>query len=289
MKKTIGIALASIALLASCAKEEYQPETLTNKERMNQLVIQDPLVWNSLVNRLIDTDSLGSTLKSGSTGINYAEYPSKTKYYYALFEDLYPSQGDYDFNDVVLETKLFLANLKGDFMGYTQSKVFNRGGSLKTRIGLMFYSFDGKKTFTRIPNEQITVEGNPLNSEDSYTLDLPNEGTAFTINFKIVKGKETVKYLWINYFLIIETGGQTHEIHSSGFAPANVWKFEIPRREYLTENNLPWGLEIESESFFVPVEKTLILDAYPEFRVWAESNGTTNSSWFRNPDKKKVK
>lgn len=289
MKRIVPIAFTLLALLASCTKEEIPQENLSNREVMNRLNISDPMIWNSMVTQFIDTDSLDGGLKAGNNNVKYGEYPSSKEYYYALFEDLYPYQGDYDFNDVVLETKLFLGSSKGNLLGYTQSKVFNRGGTLKTRIGLMFYSFDGKKTYTRIPNNQLQINGVNIDGTDPFTMELPKEGTDFKIDFMIMKGKVSVKYIWIHYFLMVESGGEMREIHPSGFAPSELEQFEIPHRQYLTDSNLPWGLEIVAEEFFVPTEKTLILEAFPEFREWAQSNGSKNTSWFRNPDRKKVK
>ena len=287
MKKQILLFILFALLVTGCTKD-ITPD-LSNKDRMNQLEISDPLVWNSLTRQFIELDTTGSGLKAGNGLKAMREYPSSDKYYYALFEDLYPYQGDYDFNDIMLETKLFLDSKKSEFWGSLKSTLINRGGSLKTRLGLMFYAYDGKNGYTRIDNSQILVNGNRLEGKEPYTMELPAEGAGFSTEFYVQQGLVPVKYIWITWFLVVDSDGESREIHSSGFPVSTMETFQIPQRDFLTGNNLPWGLEIEAEEFFIPVERTLFLDAFPEFRDWAESKGSKNSSWFRNPDRKRVK
>ncbi len=63
-------------------------------------------------------------------------------------------------------------------------------------------------------------------------------------------------------------------------------QFTVPQPDFLSERNLPWGLEIEAESFDIPNEKELFLNCYPEFKEWAESNGNRNPKWFEEPNSK---
>ncbi|MEA1878528.1 MAG: hypothetical protein U9N86_16935 [Bacteroidota bacterium] len=53
-------------------------------------------------------------MKSSNGMDKMKEYPNKG-YYFTLFEDLFPSQGDYDFNDVILQTKILLDGKKKDW------------------------------------------------------------------------------------------------------------------------------------------------------------------------------
>jgi hypothetical protein len=284
MKLQLLSIFAALLVLASCSKESPLDQDLSGKDRMNQLVVSDPLVWNSLVKQFIEVDTTNGALKSGNGVNEMAEYPGSGKYYYAVFEDLYPSQGDYDFNDVILQTRLLLESRKGEFWGTINTTLLNRGGSLKTRLGLMFYSFDGKKGYTRISNDQITINGENLKGDEPFTMDMPSAGTDFKVDYNVRQGEVAVKYIWITWFILVDSSKETREIHSSGFPVSKMVKFEIPQRDFLTANNLPWGLEIESEKFFVPMEKAFFIDAFPEFQAWAESNGQKNTSWFRNPN-----
>ncbi len=289
MKNSILILVAATLGFASCTQEELPETTLSNKDRMNRLEIKDPLVWNSLVKQSIELDTTDLGLKAGNGNQARKEYPGDGKYYYTLFEDLYPSQGDYDFNDLMLESRLFLEPRKDEISGSINTTLINRGGSLNTRLGLAFYSNDGKKGYVQIPNEQIMINGENLKGEEPFSMDLPKQGTNFELEFLVTKGEVSVKYLWVSWFIIVESGGGKHEIHTSGFPVSKMNKFEIPQRDFLTANNLPWGLELEAERFYIPIEKSLFIDAFPEFQGWAESDGAKNSNWFKNPDFKFIK
>jgi len=65
-------------------------------------------------------------------------------------------------------------------------------------------------------------------------------------------------------------------------------KFPSPLKDeeafYRTAANLPWVVDFISSDYKVPVEKTPILEAYPEFQKWAESGGTENREWYDYPD-----
>lgn len=64
--------------------------------------------------------------------------------------------------------------------------------------------------------------------------------------------------------------------------------FSNPADFYKTSTNLPWGLELITEEFRVPTEKTEIIEAYPQFKTWAESDGTENQGWYQHPDESKT-
>jgi LruC domain-containing protein len=50
-------------------------------------------------------------------------------------------------------------------------------------------------------------------------------------------------------------------------------------RYFRTSNNLPWALEI-SQEWSWPSERVPLLEAYPKFQPFAESQGQTNSNWY---------
>ncbi len=265
-----------ILLFVGCTKHTIEQGELSNKDKMNELNIPNPMVWNMLTKQAININTKSSAFKSGS---ELNEYPSSNKYYFALFEDLYPSQGDYDFNDVVLRTKLYLDWDNDQMWGSFATTVMNIGGSLKTKIGLMFY-FENNGTYTRIDNSNLTINGQALEGDSPFMMDLPREGESFEVEFEINDSGN----IWISWFIAPSKGSVEREIHSAGFAPSAITPFTVPRYEYLTERNLPWGLEIEAEELAIPIEKTLFLDAYPFFAAWAESGGEENGDWYLYPD-----
>lgn len=283
LRKLLPIAFIAL-LMANCTPDNLPDDTLTNKEKMNQLVIADPLVWNSLATRTLDIDRTDSGMKAENDLKGLHEYP-KDGYYYTIFEDLFPAQGDYDFNDIMLETKLFLDGKKNVIEGRLNATLINRGGSLNTRLGVMFYSVSGSNSFTVIDNEYITINAVQLPDNGSpFTMETPSEGENFDITFSIEDPAKNINQIWISWYIVVEQNGEAIEIHTAGFPGSDVKEFEIPQRNYLTINNLPWGLEIEAEEFYIPKERALFLDAFPEFQEWAETGGVKNNKWFENPD-----
>ncbi len=252
--------------------------SLSNQERMQLLKIEDPSIWNTLTTQSIDLGSVEtSALKLKSK--TYSEYPYGGNYYFALFEDLFPSEGDYDFNDVIIKSKLGLSK-SWNITGYIKSTLINRGGSLPVDVGLMFYTVSGK-TYTRIANEYITVNGEQLTGEDPWRTplnDLVADSDSWQINFSL-SFMGWWSNIWVSYFIYTN-----EEIFTGGFAPSSVHSFTIPTHDFLTDKNLPWGLEIETDEFAIPNEKELFLNAYPEFEEWAESGGVKNKKWYKSPD-----
>ena len=282
IKKLLPIA-AFVLLVANCTPDYFPVEDLSNKDQMNELVITDPLVWNSMVTQSMEIDTSGFGMKSGQGMNGEKEYPNKG-YYFALFEDLYPSQGDYDFNDVVLQTKIVLDGKKGEVWGTVKTTMVNDGGTITSKIGLMFYSVEGNNEYTVIDNADIQINGVQLEGDEPFTMAIPEEGDYFEVPYHITDRTNNINQIWIAWFIIIQTDIDTQEIHTSGFPASPNRKFEIPQRDFLTLGNLPWGMEIEAEEFAVPLEKAFFLKAYPEFAEWAESEGTKNKDWYENPD-----
>ena len=263
-------------LIQSCNNNEFDNnlDDLTNSEIMNRLNIDDASVWNTLVNQNIDLSFVETSAMKSANAIQ--EYPNGNKYYFAMFEDLYPSEGDYDFNDIIIKSKLGLSKKGNVITGYLKSELVNKGGSLPVEIGLMFYEVSGKK-YSRIPNENITVNGEQLvKGEGPWTIPYSQLGKSWQIDFQFTNKSNNI---WIAYHIVTKS-----EILTGGFAPTDVTNFEIPHKHFLNKNNLPWGLEIEAEKFAIPNEKELFLNAYPQFKEWAESGGVKNKKWFENPD-----
>jgi len=273
------MALTISVIFTSCIDGEstVSDDDLTNSQIMSRLDIVDAGIWNTLCTQSIGEDETEDSTDTKSALGKVREYPSGDDYYFALFEDLYPSEGDYDFNDVMLRTKLGWGKSGSTHEGYIATTLINKGGSLPVNVGLMFYVVSGN-TYTRIPYEDITVNGTAL-TDEPWTASLDDLGTEWEITYQFENKSANI---WISYFLEV----QGDKILTGGFAPVDVEEFKIPRYEYLSDDYLPWGLEIETSSLAIPNEKELFLNAYPEFEAWAESGGTKNKKWYQSPDLK---
>ena len=283
----IAVLFFSSLFMVSCINDDVVDNVdkdLTNAEIMKQLKIGDVAIWNTLATQSIDLSTLKSSDLKSVQAIQ--EWPKGGNYYFALYEDLYPSEGDYDFNDIIIKSILGLEKSGDVTTGYLKSELVNKGGTLPVEIGLMFYEVSGNK-YTRIANENITVNGVKLvKGAGPWTTPYSQatHGKPWQIDFQFTNKS---KDIWIAYHIVTVRDGKRTEILTSGFAPTSVTtQFETPQLDFISKNKLPWGLEIEAKEFAIANEKELFLNAYPLFKEWSESGGVQNKKWFESPDPK---
>ncbi|MBI9068217.1 MAG: LruC domain-containing protein [Salinivirgaceae bacterium] len=245
-------------------------------------------------------------------------YPSGSKYYYHLYEDLWPGLGDYDFNDIVLKTKLHTyKNAQNNLVGgRVLTSVYWIGGGLPRGAGMEWFESNGSATqLTYMPENTVTfteinnvitdpVVNNAVQIFNNNIIESLNDSIDFEYTWDHNVGGNS---LWVQVYIYNQ---RDHEVHMFGHPPTNAqdmslfgtqhddsettwdwssgYSFTNPADFYKTSTNLPWGLEIVTEEFRVPNEKTEIIDAYPQFKDWAESGGTINQDWYDYPDDTKT-
>lgn len=298
MRKLIYCAAIGLSILhVGCIDDdsiEQNSENLTPNEAMTQLNINDPSIWNTLSTQSIYAGD--EEVKSASAATK--EYPAADKYYFALFEDVPSLKSDYDFNDVMIRSKLYLEKEGKTQIGWLESILWNDGASpsVPTKLGLMFYEVKGKK-YIPIPYEEIKVNGVQL-SKEPWMADLKElagkSGDEWTVKFEFTAKSN----IWISYFIYskhVDIGegeeGWDQEygyVMQAGFAAPETGEFDIPSRAFLTQNNLCWGMELETNDLAIPKENECFLDCFPEFQEWAESGGTKNKKWYEEPNSKFV-
>lgn len=145
------------------------------------------------------------------------------------------------------------------------------------------------------------------------TDSLHNDSINLTeIKYKFSFVNSSTKYFEPNYF-IFSSNPTYKEVHIWGFPPTRkmqsnmslfgtendistsqtTWNW-LPSNDFYFPNNLnlspvanfyksndgmPWGMHLISDVWHVPYEKTSILDAYPLFDEWVNSNGTNYQNW----------
>ena len=186
-------------IFSSCLKEKLNnnPDDLTNQQKMHRLNIQDPFIWNSLATQSIQLPNDEDSLTKSAQVSRIQEYPKGENYYFALFEDLFPSEGDYDFNDVMIRSKLNLEKRRNTVRGFINSTLLNRGGSLPLEIGLMFYEVQGNK-YTRISNKNISYINsgkNPPTGSEPWSIPLDELGDSWSIGTEFTWTKTFTDYL----------------------------------------------------------------------------------------------
>lgn len=249
----------------------------------------------------------------------YASYFPQVGRQILAFEDLWPYNGDNDFNDVVLSNHIeFSKNSNNEFVDAKISVTINAlGAGLNNGVGLALY--DGNKVpFNSQIVSAITYQSasgiGELDPEvlnglivtenlfdaigDYYTNTGSGPSSApKTIEFTIQFVPGVVNVDFVPDFYIFKTEERGKEIHLPGFLGTEAANTAIYNTgddvngTYKNSKGLPWALEIiypYSLHFKHPLEKFDIVAAYPQFGAWASSNGTKYKGWMLYPDNSKV-
>lgn len=233
-------------------------------------------------------------------------YPTASTFATVAFEDLWPSQGDYDMNDVVVNYQykgvLNAANKMVDMTA--KYKLRAAGGTFKnafcvelpinksavtTITGGLGLDAAANKAILKVFANSLaiipsynTIKGNTTLVTDTITMSM-NFGTPQSITLSSFN-----PFIWVD-----ETGkGRGHEVHLPDFAPTELattatfgtaMDNSIPAssRYYKTKLNLPFAINIP-ETFAYPAEKELIILAHLKFAAWAQSGGVQYQDWYKN-------
>ena len=218
------------------------------------------------------------------------------------YEDLWPSQGDYDFNDLVVSYSYNLitnasnnvTRIEADFT------IDNIGGAQPNGFAL-FLPID--------PNLVADVQGQVLNADfinlnangtesnteadetvifiAGNTIEMQGETVSIEIDFNTPVSYEALGLVPFNPFLI-SNGDRPREIHLPDFPPTSKAALLSSSdddsdpsndRYYKTMTNLPWALNI-FDDFVPPAESIPITIEYPRFVNWANSGGTQDLDWY---------
>lgn len=252
-----------------------------------------------------DSDDSGDDADASFTSY----FPSSGKQVLA-FEDLWPSLGDFDFNDVVLSNQVtILKNANQELVSASfKVSIDAIGAGLDNGIGMMIYDENGAPLADDAISElsgDATLDPDNTNgiilTEDVFattneryqnngvgaTTDSPDT-LYFTISFNAGLTDFTPE------LYIFRSLERSHEVHRSVFPGTAIMDLSLfntndDNGNFKTVNNLPWGMEIITDGHFkVPIERIEIINAYPEFEGWATSGGTQNVRWYNSPDETKV-
>ncbi|SDX07278.1 LruC domain-containing protein [Lutibacter oricola] len=227
--------------------------------------------------------------------------PSKYGKGTIAFEDLWPSNGDYDFNDAALSYQAiavlnsdnlavrleFICNIKANGAGYTNGIGFEIEGLDPSKIE----SVTGPVYTQNFIN--LNSNGTEAGQENAVIIladDVDNilTETTISINFADPISTTELGVAPFNPFIIINKARE-REIHlpymnltslgsqSSDFNGIN----KDPDGNFISENGFPWAISIIHD-FKVPNEKVDITEAYNFFSTWAESGGLNYDDWYKD-------
>lgn len=234
-------------------------------------------------------------------------YPNQNTFASVAFEDSWPSKGDYDLNDVVV-----------DFQYQAVTDASNKTKDIKAKFKLRAAGGVYKNGFSvEMPfnvSEVSTVIGTSLGLEagstkailkvfsnsksilSSYNT-LANakyiETDTITCTLTLANAKSITLGNFNPFIFVDEPGkGRGYEVHLSGQAPTSLVNTLIlgtnsdatsPAKGiyYKTKNNLPFAIAVP-ERFEYPWEKTQVVLAHLRFASWVQSGGISYSDWYKN-------
>lgn len=248
-------------------------------------------------------------------------FPSKTVFGTVAFEDLWPSKGDYDMNDLVVRWRFHaVVNPQNQVVELNcKTYVDAKGAALPGGFGVEFpfnASLVSQVTGSSITAGRATLSNNGTEAGhtkavmilfDKATDHLSHPGGSFfnTVNSSPVSVPDTINTKMtftsplaftslgtypFNPFLF--TSARNVEIHlpnkantalanTSLFGTSNDNSIPSSGRYYKTTNNLPWALHIPGP-FAYPSEKKDIVTAHLKFAEWVQSGGLLSADWYEN-------
>lgn len=228
-------------------------------------------------------------------------YPSAPLRYYTIaFEDLYPRQGDADFNDYVLRLKYEEdLDAQGRIVGLRGEIVHAaRGAGYKHTLHLTLPGADD----ARLQLMRVDELDNVVHSEDRYVADfsgvelMPRSDTTISmsntakganvfrtgqrVNFEITPAaplrRADLGSMPYDLFLrVLDTG---HDIHFAG-----RYVDEDGADRYVDSAGFPWALMVPGDWRW-PYERGNIHPAYPLFDDWYGSGGENARNWYDFPE-----
>lgn len=245
-------------------------------------------------------------------------YPSVLDYTSIIVEDLWPSMGDFDFNDLVIDCHYKnVTNATSNIVDmYIKLKVRAIGAGFSNGFGIELPVAPSVVSSVTLTDQSGTIKNIGLESgqskavviafNDAYTV-LPSMGGGTGVNvnpgigyrtpsdiilhitFTTPQNPATLSIASFNPFVFVN-GDRTKEIHLGNFKPtskassaffgqADDSSNPATSTYYKSKNNLVWMMEVPS-SFTYNIENKEILKSYLKFGAWAESGGTLFKDWY---------
>lgn len=222
------------------------------------------------------------------------------------YEDLWPSKGDYDFNDLVLgysidqitnaENKI--SEICIDLLPIAAGAQYNNGfgieigGLLSDNVSSVSGDFNitnDIEEYTTSKNGYFTIiPFNGVKNLFDATTDYINtkwypvlaaDTLSFVIELETPVGFSDIGEPPYNSFLIIKGEKEGDEVH---LVSQKIALGETDEDiSYKDENNMPWALNMPVE-FDYPVEDIDIREVFYMFDIWAGNSGNSYSDWYED-------
>lgn len=290
-------------------EQNFLAVTACNPEGMGAVIINDT-----------DNDGVPDDIDEFPNDPNRAFvswYPAQNTFTTFAYEDLWPSLGDFDFNDVVVianfkivtNAQNKLVDVDGRFRLMAAGAGFNNGFAIAFDIapehvasvtgGLIASNYiilDAKGYEAGHTNQTVWIVMDAINSiypSETFINTVPNVPYILTdtINMSMTLQNPQTAFgqAPFNPFIIVggERGKEVHLLDRKPTALANPALFGTGDDRsnpstgafYKTASNLPWAIEIPV-TFDYPVEKADILLTHLRFADWAQSGGSQFADWY---------
>ena len=249
-------------------------------------------------------------------------FPSSTTYGNLAFEDKWPTQGDYDFNDMVLNYR-YLQIQNGDNKVVEIQAEFNVkavGAGYKNGFGFeipipssIIASVTGTNTDYGLVN--LNSNGTEANQSNAVIIVFDNVYNIFpTVSHGYINTKSDMGYVnpeTVNISIIltqpmdaVQLGIPSYnpfifineergrEVHLPDYEPTDLMDISYFGTEddnsnpganrYYKTSNNLPWVMDLTEDFDYPVEKEAIINGHLNFDLWVQSSGNNFNNWFKN-------
>ena len=239
-------------------------------------------------------------------------YPSINSYHTLAFEDLWPSRGDYDMNDVVVSynSTHYLNNRNQIIKIIDRIKPVWSGGILDVgfgyQLGLASSAVSSVKNTSTFADGNFSYQLSANGTEqqqskavvmvfDNITaLGLKAAGDkpefSIQIDFSSPVTLEQVTTPPYNPFIVVNSASRGREVHLPNYMPTDLADSKLlgssndksdpkQNRYYISDDGMPFGILVPGD-FDFPTESVNIGVYYPKFLVWAKSLGVDFPDWY---------
>ena len=257
-----------------------------------------------------DCNNGGVNADNGSGSPESPEFPmlvtENNEYTFAM-EDLWPNLGDYDMNDFVFTIHNITKTIN------SENKVLEMSFDILPRAAGSTKELSAVLQFDNISSGELSLsstgsigsiengqtEANILLFPSVHSLfgksspvvintfsnanKVETQNYTFTVSFANPVSNEDVIISKMNFYIIVgdASGNDRNEVHLAGFKPSS--KVQKETNNYKDSNNMVWAIMLPVGDFKYPTESVKIYEAYPQFKVWAASAGTTDTDWYLYP------
>lgn len=218
-----------------------------------------------------------------------------------LFEDMWPTGGDYDLNDVIIEHERTVTYNNFNWVKSIVDKftpVQPAGAATYVNAFAVRYPTSGSQGKCTVQLSSGITQEQGTNAYIVFSNVSASRGKSETITRTYKPGNSflvtQITPLMDNpdyYPFLISQYGQNSgegrtEVHLAGGKPTQLAHIEAAGTYYATQfvsedATYPFALCLPITGFKPAAERQPLGDAYPKFKLWGTENGRSNTNWYK--------